>query len=85
MPFETMVLVTVGAIIVFTTLVALLTRYRKCPSDKVMVIYGKVGQDSAGQRSSKCVHGGAAFIWPVFQAYEFLSLTPISIDRKSVV
>ncbi len=80
MPFETMVLVTVGAIIVFTTLVALLTRYRKCPSDKVMVIYGKVGQDSAGQRSSKCVHGGAAFIWPVFQAYEFLSLTPISIN-----
>jgi flotillin len=80
MPFETMILITVGAILVFTTLVALLTRYRKCPSDKVMVIYGKVGQDSAGQRSSKCVHGGAAFIWPVFQAYEFLSLTPISIN-----
>jgi regulator of protease activity HflC (stomatin/prohibitin superfamily) len=45
-----------------------------------MVIYGKVGQDATGQRSSKCVHGGAAFIWPVFQSYEFLSLTPISIN-----
>ena len=77
---ETMILITVIAILAFTTLVALLTRYRKCPSDKIMVIYGKVGQDAAGQRSSKCVHGGAAFIWPVFQSYEFLSLTPISIN-----
>ncbi len=77
---ETLILITVVTILVFTTLVALLTRYRKCPSDKIMVIYGKVGADTAGQRSSKCVHGGAAFIWPVFQAYEFLNLTPISIN-----
>ncbi len=78
--FDTLILIVVIAILVFTTLVALLTRYRKCPSDKIMVIYGKVGADSGGQRSSKCVHGGAAFIWPVFQSYEFLSLTPISIN-----
>ncbi len=80
LPFETMILITVVAVLVFTTLIALLTRYRKCPSDNIMVIYGKVGQDATGQRSSKCVHGGAAFIWPVFQSYEFLSLTPISIN-----
>lgn len=77
---DTMILVTVIAVLVFTTMVSLLTRYRKCPSDKIMVIYGKVGQDAEGQRSSKCVHGGAAFIWPVFQSYDFLSLTPISIN-----
>ncbi len=77
---DTLILITVIVILVFTTLVALLTRYRKCPSDKIMVIYGKVGADASGQRSSKCVHGGAAFIWPVFQSYEFLNLTPISIN-----
>ncbi|GAB5398686.1 MAG: flotillin family protein [Aureisphaera sp.] len=30
--------------------------------------------------SAKCIHGGAAFIWPVVQDYEFLDLTPISIE-----
>ncbi len=51
------------------------TRYKRCPSDKVLVIYGKTGQGSA-----KCIHGGAAFVWPVIQDYEYLDLTPISID-----
>ena len=31
-------------------------------------------------QSSKCLHGGAAFVWPVFQAFEYLDLTPIPID-----
>ena len=30
--------------------------------------------------SARCVHGGAAFIWPVFQNYAFLDLKPISIE-----
>lgn len=53
-----------------------ISRYKRCPSDKILVIYGKTG---AGQ-SAKCVHGGAAFVWPVIQDYRFLDLTPISID-----
>ena len=73
--------VTIAFVLVFTTIIVLLSRYRKCPSDKIMVIYGKVGsnQDST-QRSAKCIHGGAAFIWPVIQAYEYLELRPISIN-----
>ena len=56
------------------------SRYKKCPSDKIMVIYGQVGTNKDGtQRSAKCIHGGAAFVWPVFQAYEYLDLTPMSI------
>ena len=27
-----------------------------------------------------CFHGGAAFIWPVIQAFEYMDLTPIQID-----
>jgi flotillin len=41
-----------------------------------LVIYGKTG---TGQ-SSKCLAGGAAFIWPVIQDYQYMDLTPISID-----
>ncbi len=76
-----LVLLCVIALLVVTTLVVIASRYRKCPSDKVMVIYGKVGNNSDGtSRSAKCIHGGAAFIWPVIQAVEFLDLTPMSIN-----
>lgn len=45
-----------------------------------MVIYGKVGTNRDGtQRSAKCIHGGAAFIVPIVQSYEYLDLTPLSI------
>lgn len=53
-----------------------------------MVIYGSVGKNKDGTtRSAKCIHGGAAFVIPVFQSYEFLDLTPLSIqvDLKSAL
>ena len=65
----------------FVTLAAVLKRYRRCPSDKILVIYGKTGKNASGSISSaRCIHGGAAFIWPVFQDYAFLDLKPISIE-----
>ncbi len=76
-----LLLTCVIVLLVLTTLIVILSRYRKCPSDKVLVIYGKVGTAQDGsQRSAKCIHGGAAFIWPVIQAYEYLDLTPMSIQ-----
>ena len=76
-----MILTCVIAIIAFSLLLFLIKRYKKCPSDKVMVIYGKVGSNKDGSaRSAKCIHGGAAFVWPVIQSYEFLDLTPMSIS-----
>ena len=75
------VVVAVVAVILFTTFMVVVSRYKKCPSDKVMVIYGKVGSNKDGTaRSAKCIHGGAAFVWPVVQSYEYLDLTPISIS-----
>ena len=62
--------------VIFVTFAAILRRYRRCPSDKILVIYGKTGRKS----SAKCIHGGAAFIWPVFQDYQMLDLKPISIE-----
>lgn len=74
-------LITVIALLFFTLLILVISRFRKCPSDKIMVIYGKVGSNNDGTtRSARCVHGGASFVWPVFQAYEYLDLTPISIS-----
>lgn len=75
------ILVSVIAVLALTTLLIIFSRYRKCPSDKIMVIYGKVGTNKDGtNRSAKCIHGGASFVWPVFQAYEYLDLTPISLS-----
>ena len=69
-----LILIIVAVVVV--TLAAILKRYRRCPSDKILVIYGKTGRSS----SAKCIHGGAAFIWPVFQDYAYLDLKPISIE-----
>ncbi|MBE6761156.1 MAG: flotillin family protein [Ruminococcaceae bacterium] len=75
------ILLVVIGVLLFSLIILLLSRYRRCPSDKVMVIYGKVGTNKDGSaRSAKCIHGGAAFIWPVIQAFEYLDLTPISIN-----
>ena len=87
-PPTALIAVVVVVVLLFSLLLVFLARYRRCPSDKVMVIYGKVGQNKDGSaRSAKCIHGGAAFIWPVVQAYEYLDLTPISIsvDLKSAL
>ncbi|MCM1023904.1 MAG: SPFH domain-containing protein [Prevotella sp.] len=78
---ETLIAVCVIAVVVFAAVAAILSRYRKCPSDKIMVIYGKVGTDKNGQaKSAKCIHGGAAFIVPIIQSFQYLDLTPISIN-----
>ena len=74
-----LILIVSMLIIMVGTVIYFFSRYKKCPSDKILVIYGKTG---GGGRSSNCMHGGAAFIWPVIQAYEFLDLTPIKLDIK---
>lgn len=74
-------LIMVLVAVVFVTFAAILSRYKRCPSDKILVVYGRTGKNKAGGVSSaRCIHGGAAFIWPVFQSYAFLDLTPISIE-----
>ena len=64
------------AVLSFSFLLLLIKRYRRCPSNKVLVVYGKVG----GGGASKCIHGGAAFIVPLFQDYDYLDLEPIQIE-----
>ena len=88
LPVSLLVGIIVIVVLIFSLLLVFLSRYRRCPSDKVMVIYGRVGQNNDGtSRSAKCIHGGAAFIMPIMQDYEYLDLTPmsISVDLKSAL
>ncbi|MBQ0109997.1 MAG: flotillin family protein [Clostridiales bacterium] len=85
---NTIILLAVLGILVFSLVLWFFSRYKKCPSDKIMVIYGKVGKNKDGSsKSAKCIHGGAAFIIPVVQSYQFLDLTPLSIpvDLKNAL
>lgn len=76
-----LILIGVLIMVVFSTFGAVLSRYKRCPSDKILVVFGKTGKSKDGSsRSARCIHGGAAFIWPVIQSYEFLDLVPMSIE-----
>jgi len=76
--FLTILILAVGTFVIFFVVVAAFAaRYKRCPSDKILVVYGKVGGHGV---SAKCYHGGASFIWPIIQDYQFLDLTPIPID-----
>ena len=68
----------VVVVVSFIIVAALLNRYRRCPSDKILVIYGT----TANGGSAKCVHGGGAFVWPIVQDYAYLRLRPISIEAN---
>lgn len=75
------IMVSIAVLFVFIIIMAMVKRYKRCPSDRILVVYGKVGKGvNSESRSAKCIHGGAAFIWPIIHSYEFLDLTPISIE-----
>ncbi|MDZ7815987.1 MAG: SPFH domain-containing protein [Planctomycetota bacterium] len=62
------------AAVVLVMLVTMLRRYKRCPANRIMVIYGRTGKGVA-----KCVHGGASFVWPIFQSYDWLDLEPFVV------
>lgn len=64
------------ALVVLVVLAWVATRYRRCPSNRILVVYGRVGTG----RAAKCIHGGGAFVWPLIQDYAYLSLEPLVID-----
>ncbi len=63
-------------LLLVSTILFLASRYKRCPSDRILVIYGKVGRD----QSSHCIHGGGTFVWPLIQDYSYISLTPMTIN-----
>ncbi len=69
-------LMLVPALIIFSFLVFVVKQYKRCPSNRILVIFGRVGTD----RAAKCIHGGGVFVIPLIQDYAYLSLEPLTID-----
>lgn len=70
------------SIVLITVIWALSSRYQRCPANRILVIFGKTGKGAA-----KCIHGGAAFVWPLFQDFAWLELEPfvVPIDLNNAL
>ncbi|MCB9848583.1 MAG: flotillin family protein [Phycisphaeraceae bacterium] len=67
-----------AALLIFFFVIAIAVKqYKRCPSNKILVVFGRVSGPNA---AAKCMHGGSTFIIPLFQDYSFLSLEPLVID-----
>ncbi len=63
-------------LVLFGVLLTFAKRYKRCPSNKVLVVYGRT---SSG-RTAQTLHGGGKLVWPLIQSYEYLSLDPMQIE-----
>ena len=81
MPPAIIAVIVIVVLIAFMILLTVAVRYKTCPPDKILIIYGKISPNPDGTyRSAKCVHGGASFVMPFFQKYTFMDLTPLAIS-----
>jgi len=68
----------VAVVVVFLLcLMPLLRQFKRCPSNRILVIFGKSGR---GHEAAVCIHGGARFVIPLFQDCGWLSLEPMQIE-----
>ncbi len=70
-------MVVLAVMVAFIFIILLAKYYKRCPSNRVLVIYGKSG---IGHDAATCIHGGAKFVWPLIQDYAWLSLEPMQIE-----
>lgn len=77
-----LILIVILLVLAMTLVITFLRSFRRCPSNKVLVIYGKTGSGA-----SRTIHGGAAIVWPLIQACEYLDLEPfvVPIDLKNAL
>jgi len=66
----------VTALVFLSIIFAYVACYKRCPSNRIMVIFGR-GTEG---HTATCIHGGARFITPILQDYAFLSLEPMQIE-----
>src|SRR2546430_8611065 len=77
LPIEILIMIGLAALVFFMVFLTLATRYQRCPSNRVLVVYGKMTGSPTGTR---CLHGGARLVLPLIQDFAFLSLEPIQIQ-----
>ena len=71
-----LLMVLAGVVILAGFGLLIATRYKRCPSNRILVIYGKTGSGL----SAKPLHGGGTFVWPLIQNFDWLELEPIQIE-----
>ncbi|MCC6425284.1 MAG: flotillin family protein [Phycisphaerales bacterium] len=74
-----MIIYAAGGVLLFLFIfisIFALRYYRRCPPNKILVIFGKVG----GDKAAKCLHGGGTFVVPLIQDFSYMSLEPMVID-----
>src|SRR3954466_7695447 len=76
-PTEILIMIVLATLIFFIVFLTLVARYKRCPSNRVLVIYGKMTGSPTGTR---CLHGGARLVLPLVQDFAYLSLEPIQIQ-----
>lgn len=78
-------------VLIILSAIALFSRYRKCASDQILVVFGRAGKkevinEKTGKKEtittpSKIIHGGGTFVWPIIQDYKTMSLAPLQIQE----
>ena len=71
------VIVVLAVIVAFSFVMLLLKQFKRCPSNRVLVIFGKSGR---AQDAATCIHGGAKFVVPLIQDCAWLTLEPMQIE-----
>jgi flotillin len=64
-----------AVVVVLFALMFVVSRWRRCPSNRILVIWGR-----GSGRSARVYHGGGKFVWPVLEDYAYMSLEPLVIE-----
>lgn len=91
---STLIITGIVVVLVILTLIGLMSRYRRCASDEILVVFGKAGKKSVTNPAtgksetvvlpSKIIHGGGTFVFPIIQDWKKMSLKPIQIQTSVV-
>src|SRR5262245_677313 len=74
---EIVIMIGLAVAVFFMIFITLTTRYKRCHSNRILVVFGKLPGSPTGTR---CLHGGARLVLPLVQDYAYLSLEPIQIE-----
>ncbi len=67
------------AVAALSAFVVLARNYRKCPPNKVLVVYGRTGADGKGFR---LITGGATFVYPLLEDFTEIGLENFSVEAQ---
>jgi flotillin len=67
-----------------STFVAFARNYRKCPPNKVLVVFGRKHQQGKDQerKGYRLITGGSAFVLPLFEDFTYIGLETFSVESS---